>query len=220
MAPFAALLLLQTRLKGGLQHFFRLSHATVGVVPMLLGCFTPVARHNPCMTTKTHILDSLKELRLLMTLEEGSPQAFRVRAYDNAIQGLESTTGDFAAMTDAELVALKGVGRSTAAKIRELIDTGSIKKLDGLREEYPAEFVNLTRIPGLGPKTLLMLRDELSVNNLEDLKSALAGERLRDLPGLGQKARRRSPALSSGLGCTARTRGLRSSKLCRLLDPS
>jgi len=152
------------------------------------------------VTTKAQIIDALNELRLLMTLEEGSPQAFRVRAYDNAIQGLESTTADVSAMTDTELVALKGVGKSTAAKIRELIDTGSIKKLDGLREKYPPEFVNLTRIPGLGPKTLLMLRDALSINNLDDLKEALAAEKLRDLPGLGQKSEEKIATAIERLG--------------------
>ncbi len=123
-----------------------------------------------------------------MTLEEGSPQAFRVRAYDNAIQGLETATGDVASFTEAELVAIKGVGKSTAQKIHEFVDSGTITKLELLRKKYPAEFVNLTRIPGLGPKTLLMLRDKLEVNNLEDLQAAIASERLRDLPGLGAKS--------------------------------
>ncbi|MBT8191781.1 MAG: DNA polymerase III, partial [Acidimicrobiia bacterium] len=140
------------------------------------------------MTTRAHIIATLSELRLLMTLEEGGPQAFRVRAYDNAIQGLESTTSDIATLSESELVALKGVGKSTASKIREIIETGTIKKLEGLREKYPPEFVNPTRIPGLGPKTLVMLRDRLDIHNLEDLKAALAAEKLRDLPGLGAKS--------------------------------
>jgi DNA polymerase (family 10) len=140
------------------------------------------------VTTKAQILDALKELRTLMTLEEGSPQAFRVRAYDNAIEGLETTTADVVSLSEAELIAMKGVGKSTAAKIREFIDTGTMKKLDDLREKYPAEFVNLTRIPGLGPKTLTMLRDQLDINNLDDLQAALAAEQLRELPGLGQKS--------------------------------
>ncbi|NNF10872.1 MAG: DNA polymerase/3'-5' exonuclease PolX [Acidimicrobiia bacterium] len=152
------------------------------------------------MTSKGQILEALKELRTLMTLEEGSPQAFRVRAYDNAIQGLESSTADVSAMSDTELVAVKGVGKSTAAKIRELIDTGSIKKLEGLREKYPPEFVNLTRIPGLGPKTLLMIRDRLGVQNLDDLQAALAAEQLRDLPGLGQKSEEKIATAIERLG--------------------
>lgn len=140
------------------------------------------------MSSKSAIIHALKELRVLMTLEEGSPQAFRVRAYDNAIQGLETATGDVASFTEAELVAIKGVGKSTAQKIHEFVDSGTITKLELLRKKYPAEFVNLTRIPGLGPKTLLMLRDKLEVNNLEDLQAAIASERLRDLPGLGAKS--------------------------------
>ena len=117
-------------------------------------------------------LAMLAELITLTTLDEESPQSFKVRAYDNAIQGLESTTVDIAGMTESELVKVKGIGKSTAAKIRELIDTGSIEKLDGLRDKYPPEFVNLTRIPGLGPKTLIMLRDRLDIQNLDDLKLA------------------------------------------------
>jgi DNA polymerase (family 10) len=140
------------------------------------------------VSSKSAIIHALKELRVLMTLEEGSPQAFRVRAYDNAIQGLETATGDVASFTEAELVAIKGVGKSTAQKIHEFVDSGTITKLELLRKKYPAEFVNLTRIPGLGPKTLLMLRDKLEVNNLEDLQAAIASERLRDLPGLGAKS--------------------------------
>jgi DNA polymerase (family 10) len=140
------------------------------------------------VSSKSAIIYALKELRVLMTLEEGSPQAFRVRAYDNAIQGLETATGDVASFTEAELVAIKGVGKSTAQKIHEFVDSGTITKLELLRKKYPAEFVNLTRIPGLGPKTLLMLRDKLEVNNLEDLQAAIASERLRDLPGLGAKS--------------------------------
>jgi len=152
------------------------------------------------VTGKGQILEALEELRILMTLEEGSPQAFRVRAYDNAIQGLESSTADVPAMSESELVKVKGVGKSTAAKIRELIETGSIKKLEGLREKYPPEFVNLTRIPGLGPKTLLMLRDRLDVQNLDDLKAALAAEELRELPGLGQKSEEKIASAIERLG--------------------
>jgi DNA polymerase (family 10) len=140
------------------------------------------------VTSKATIIAAMNELKVLMTLEEGSPQAFRVRAYDNAIQGLESAPADIASLSESELVALKGVGKSTANKIRELIETGTMKKLEGLREKYPPEFVNLTRIPGLGPKTLIMLRDRLDVQNLDDLQAALAAEKLRDLPGLGQKS--------------------------------
>ena len=128
----------------------------------------------------------LVELARLTALEEGSPQAFKVRAYEAAIQGIEGFGGDLATATKADLVKIKGVGNSTADKIIELGETGTVTKLETLREKYPPAFMQLTRIPGLGPKTLKTIRRELGVENLEDLKIAIEEERLRDLPGLGQ----------------------------------
>jgi len=128
----------------------------------------------------------LVELARLTALDEGSPQAFKVRAYEAAIQGIEGFDGDLATATKADLVKIKGVGNSTAEKIIELGETGTVAKLEGLREKYPPAFVQLTRIPGLGPKTLKTIRSELGVENLDDLKVALEQEQLRDLPGLGK----------------------------------
>ena len=66
--------------------------------------------------------------------------------------------------------------RSTAKKIREFFQTGRIAKLEELRKKYPPEFVELGKIPGLGPKTLLRLRSELGVHNLNDLRAAIEPE--------------------------------------------
>lgn len=138
------------------------------------------------MVTRTEILRTLAELARLTALDEGSPQAFRARAYESAINGLEGYKGDVVAAGKHELVGIKGVGGSTADKIIEFVTTGKIAKLEGLREKYPPGFVELTKIPGLGPKTLKTIRDELGVENLDDLKEAIANEQLRDLPGLGR----------------------------------
>src|SRR5690606_35901737 len=103
----------------------------------------------------------LSEMALLTTLEEGSPQAFKVRAYENARVAVESAGADVTTMSKAELTALKGIGSATADKILEFVTTGSLAKLDKLRERYPPAFVELTRIPGLGPKKLKLIRTEL-----------------------------------------------------------
>jgi DNA polymerase (family 10) len=128
----------------------------------------------------------LAELARLTSLEEGSPQSFKVRAYENAIHGIEGYPGNVASLDDKELVAIKGVGASIATRIREYIDSGTVAKLDELRTKYPAPLVELLKIPGLGPKTLKTLRAELNIQNLDDLKSAIEREALRDLPGLGK----------------------------------
>ncbi len=144
------------------------------------------------MTTKAmsnaELARLLQEFTDLMKLEEGSPQAFRVRAYEKAVAAVRDHPAPVSEMSDAELQQLEGVGKSTAAKIRELLDTGTMKRLEALRSKYPVELIELTRIPGLGPKTVLLLRDQLDVHNVEQLKEAIAGEKLRELPGLGARS--------------------------------
>lgn len=138
------------------------------------------------MVTRGEAIRMLAELAKLTALDEGSPQAFRVRAYENALHGIEGHSGDIEGLTKKQLTEINGVGASTADKILELASTGKVAKLERLREMYPPPFVELTKIPGLGPKTLKLIRAELGVEDLEDLKEAIASEKLRELPGLGK----------------------------------
>jgi DNA polymerase (family X) len=138
--------------------------------------------------TKQDILDMLRELAELTMLEEGDPQSFRVRAYESAAQGVESQATDLSGLTAKELEKIDGVGKSTAAKIRELLDTGKVQKLEGLREKHPPAVVALLRIQGLGPKALKRLRAELGVQSIDDLRQVLADHKLRALKGFGQKS--------------------------------
>jgi DNA polymerase (family 10) len=128
-----------------------------------------------------------RELVQLATLDEGAPNAFRVRAYETAMEAIAAQRGDLATLSERELTAIEGIGSSTAKKIREFYDTGTIAKVVELRVKYPADFVALTRIPGLGPKTLLKLRSELGVTNVETLAAAIVEKKLRTVPGLGAK---------------------------------
>lgn len=130
----------------------------------------------------------LRELAELTMLDEGDPQSFRVRAYESASQAISAQATDLGRLTEKELQKIQGIGKSTAAKIRELIETGRVEKLEGLRKKHPASVVALLKIPGLGPKTVKKLRAELGVQSLEDLRAAIAGKKLRDLAGLGVKA--------------------------------
>ena len=138
------------------------------------------------MASRFEHLRTLAELAKLTALDEGSPQAFRVRAYENAIQGIEGFGGELSGLSKSELTKIKGVGPSTADKILEFEATGHVAKLDALREKYPPPFVELTKIPGLGPKTLKLIRSELGVEDIESLRDAIADEKLRELPGLGK----------------------------------
>ena len=130
----------------------------------------------------------LYELARLTTLEDGTPQSFRVRAYERAARAVEGHPAPVAALGEAELGALPGVGAGTARKIRELAETGRIARLDRLRAEYPPAYQEVTRVPGIGPKTAAALRQHLGVASVADLRAAIDSHALRTVPGLGAKS--------------------------------
>jgi DNA polymerase (family 10) len=138
--------------------------------------------------TKQDVLDMLRELAELTLLDEADPQSFRVRAYESAAQAIAAQASDLGKLTAAELQRIHGIGKSTAGKIRELLETDRVAKLEELRAKHPRAAVALLRIPGLGPKAVRRLREELGVQSLGDLREALSAQRVRGLPGFGAKS--------------------------------
>ncbi len=121
-------------------------------------------------------------------LDEADPQSFRVRAYESAAQAIASQATDLGKLTAKDLQKIEGIGKSTADKIRELLDTGKVAKLEGLRQKHPPAIVALLKIQGLGPKAVGKLRAELGVASLDDLRKALADHKVQALKGFGQKS--------------------------------
>jgi DNA polymerase (family 10) len=138
--------------------------------------------------TKQDVLDMLRELAELTMLDEGDPQSFRVRAYESAAQAIAAQANDLGTLSTTELLKIEGIGKSTAAKIKELLEGGKVEKLEGLRAKHPPSVVAMLRIQGLGPKAVNKLRAELGVQSIEDLKKALAEKKLRALKGFGEKS--------------------------------
>jgi DNA polymerase (family X) len=138
--------------------------------------------------TKQDVLDMLRELAELTEIDEANPQSFRVRAYQSAAQAIAAQATDLGRLTVRELQQIHGIGKSTAEKIRELLETGRVAKLDALRQKHPPGVVALQRIPGVGPKALARLRSELGVTSVDDLRGVLAAQRVRELAGFGAKS--------------------------------
>ncbi len=130
----------------------------------------------------------LRELAELTELEEANPQSFRVRAYESAAQAIAAQATDLGRLSVRELQQIQGIGKSTAEKIRELLETGKVKKLEALREKHPPSVVALLRVQGLGPKAVRRLRAELGVASIDDLRRALAEESIRTLQGFGPRS--------------------------------
>jgi DNA polymerase (family 10) len=138
--------------------------------------------------TKQDVLDMLRELCELTLLEEQDPNSFRVRAYESAAQAIGAQATDLGKLTVKELQQISGIGKSTAEKIRELLETGRVTKVEALRQKHPASVRALLNIPGLGPKAVGRLRKELGVLSLDDLRRVLDEHKLRDLKGFGPKS--------------------------------
>jgi DNA polymerase (family 10) len=112
-----------------------------------------------------------------------------VRAYRNAARELEMlgvAAADMLARGE-DLRELPGIGDDLAAKIAEIVATGSCKALEKLRHELPPTITQLLEIPHLGPKRVRALYDRLGVTTLEQLAEAARSGRIRALEGFGPK---------------------------------
>ena len=131
------------------------------------------------------------EMADLLEIEEANP--FRVRAYRNAARTIRGLGRELAEMlTDGEdLTRLPGIGKDLAAKIEEILATGHAKALDELHKEVPASLEALLKIPGLGPKRVKVLYQELNIKTLKQLEKAARSGKLSSLPGFGEKTEQR-----------------------------
>ncbi len=131
---------------------------------------------------------------------------FRVRAYERARDAVNAARVDLGELDSDELSALEGIGGSTARKIVEFRLMGEIPMLTELRREVPSGLIALVQVPGLGPKTARQLHDQLAIDSLDALRTALDAGRVRDLPGLGVKTEENLRAGLARLDATATRR--------------
>jgi DNA polymerase (family X) len=116
---------------------------------------------------------------------------FRVRNYEKAARSIRGWADDIAQSDVKALRAIPGVGASIAAKIIEYRETGAIAALDELRKQIPPGVLELTRVPGLGPKRALQLNRALGVESVDELAAAIKAGRLDGLAGFGAKSEER-----------------------------
>ena len=140
-------------------------------------------------TTLPRNADVAEQLELLADLLEIEGQAaFRVLAYRRAAARVRETGSPVAQLAlDGKAKELPGIGATIEDKIVQIVETGEIEALAKRRKIVPPEVVEFLRIPGLGPKTVRKIWQELGVSTLEELKDAARAQRLRTLPGLGAK---------------------------------
>ena len=123
-------------------------------------------------------------------LEYRGDNVFRVRAYRNAAHTISRMVESLASVRSdpgRKLTDIDGIGTDLAGKIETLLDTGRLPLLDDLKAEIPTVVFELMRIPGLGPKKVKALVDELRIDSLEALEQACREGRVREVKGFGAK---------------------------------
>jgi len=135
----------------------------------------------------TDIAAVFDEIADFLEIEGENP--FRIRAYRNAartVSGLGTELKDMVAEGE-DLTGLPGIGKELAAKIEEILETGTAKALIKLQQRIPQTVVEMLKLPGLGPKRVQILYRDLKIKNLAQLSKAARQGRIRALAGFGEK---------------------------------
>ncbi|MCC8410030.1 DNA polymerase/3'-5' exonuclease PolX [Mucilaginibacter sp. UR6-1] len=131
------------------------------------------------------IARTLRLLSQLMELHEEN--SFKIRSVANAAFKVDKLPFKVADKTPAELEAVDGIGKSTAGKITELLQTGTIKEMQALIEKTPEGVMEMMGIKGIGPKKVGIIWREMGIENTGELLYACNENRLIELKGFGAK---------------------------------
>lgn len=137
--------------------------------------------------TNAEIAAALEELGILYELD--GAVKYRVLAYSAAAKAIRESPVSVAELSaQGRATEVPGVGKTLAEKIDALLRTGEIPAAVKLKAKFPPTLIEVTRVPGVGPKTARRLFEELEISSMEDLKAAAEGEKVRHVKGLGPKA--------------------------------
>lgn len=136
------------------------------------------------MDNKT-ISRTFRLLSQLMELHEENP--FKIKSIANASFKLDKLPFKLADKTIDEIAEIDGVGKSTSAKVVELLETGSMKELSDLLSKTPVGIVEMLAIKGIGPKKIAIIWHELNIDTVGELYYACNENRLIEAKGFGLK---------------------------------
>jgi DNA polymerase (family 10) len=136
------------------------------------------------------IADAFNQIADLLEIKGSN--VFRVRAYRNAARtvGSLSQSAEDLVTRGEDLTKLPGIGKDLAEKIGEIVRTGRLALLEEIKGELPAGLSELMKLGGLGPKRVQILHAKLGIDDIGSLKKAAAEQKIRELPGFGEKTER------------------------------
>src|SRR5207253_2652082 len=143
--------------------------------------------------------------RVADLLEIKGENFFKIRAYREAVRQLDNLTTEVEELIhEGKLKDVPGIGPAIEQKITEFVTSGQLEFLTRLEAEIPPALLELTRVPGLGPRTARDIYDALGVLSLEELEAAARSHRLLKVRGIKAKT---AENILKGLAQLKRTEG-------------
>ena len=130
---------------------------------------------------------------MAILLELGGAVVFRTRSYQNASRLIGSLSQDLGELVETkEIFNLKGIGKGLGAAITQAVGEGKWPEdWVKLHEETSEGLIEMLGIPGVGPKKIKALHDELGINSVADLQEACVKNEVAPLSGFGAKSQQK-----------------------------
>ena len=121
-------------------------------------------------------------------LELKGENPFKIRAYQKVVRSIEHLPVEVEQLVaEDKLKEVPGVGEAITKKITELVTTGRLGFYERLKAEFPEGISTLLDIPGIGPKTAMLLTKELDIKSIDELEKAILEGKVASLPRIGNK---------------------------------
>ena len=135
---------------------------------------------------KLQVARALEEIAHYLELSE--PNRFKAMAFERAARHIEALDADIVDLVrSGDLYKMPGIGKSIGPIVTEIVETGTSRYLEELRQRFPAGIFELLRVPHLGLKKIGILHEALGIASLDDLEAACRAGKLTALRGFGPK---------------------------------
>jgi DNA polymerase (family 10) len=145
----------------------------------------------PPYFSRNQVANVLHQVAVLLELQGAN--MFRVRSYQNASRMLGSLTEDLGELVaSGEIFDMKGIGKGLGSALTQAIGEGKWPDdwVD-LHINTPPGLIEMLGIPGLGPKRIKLMADELGVDSVASLKQAALDDKIAPMKGFGAKSQQR-----------------------------
>ncbi len=130
---------------------------------------------------------------MAVLLELSGANMFRTRSYQNASRLIGSLSQDLGELVaSGDIYELKGIGKGLGSAISQAVGEGVWPDdwID-LHENTPKGLIEMLGIPGVGPKKIKMLHDELGVMSVADLQEVCVKNEVAPMKGFGAKSQQK-----------------------------